>query len=77
MMPEIAAPATVDEAIDHLSNADTISDMVWVLGDWNELANWLSEFGAPNTTEEGLLPTSIERVKWVIENVEKTTLVGE
>ncbi len=75
-MPRIAAPMSDDAAIEQLTDVEALQDFAWVLGDWNELANWLHELGAPTETEGGILPTSIERVKWVIEHVEKTTLIG-
>ena len=76
-MPEIAAPMGEDEALSQITDLEMLSDMAWVLRDWDELANWLHELGAPTETEYGLRPTIKERVIWVIENVEKTTLIGD
>jgi len=75
-MPEIHGPMGEEAALEHLSQEDVLSDMAWVLRDWGKLATWLTEYGAPESVD-GLLPTSIERVKWVIANVEKATLIGE
>lgn len=76
-MPRIAVPMSADEITEQLTDVENLSDFAWVLGDWNELANWLHALGAPTETEQGILPTSIERVKWVIEHVEKATLIGD
>lgn len=75
-MPEVHGPMSEEAALEHLSQKDVLSDMAWVLRDWEALAEWLTNHGAP-TSVDGLIPTGIERVKWVIANVEKTTLIGD
>jgi len=75
-MPEIHGPMSDEAAIEHLTEDNVLLNMAFVLRDWNELANWLTIHGAP-TSVDGLIPTGIERVKWVIANVEKATLIRE
>ena len=65
----------LDESIQHLKKRDTMNDMAYVIRDWVELIDWLHEQGVPETNEHNVWLSSVEKVRWLInektESVEK------
>lgn len=69
-MPFYGKPMTTDEVISQLSNPDAIEDMAYSIRDWSEAVTWLTEFGAPNETPEGNWTSLVDKIKWLVENVD-------
>ena len=75
-MPQIATPMSDDQLFMKMTEDETWEDMSWLLKDWAELSAWLSDHGAELIRPDGLTPTAVERVKWMVENVEKAEIIN-
>ena len=69
-MPFYGKPMTTDEILSQLSSPDAIEDMAYAIRDWSEALTWLTEHGAPNETPEGNWTSLVDKIKWLVENVD-------
>lgn len=69
-MPIYGKPMTEEQIATQLSDPQQLEQMSWALNDWGNLTIWLDSLGAPEKTEDDIWLTVIEKVQWVVENVD-------
>ncbi len=63
-------PLTTDEMVSQLSSPGAIERLAYSFRDWSEAITWLTELGAPNETPEGNWTSLVDKIMWVVENVD-------
>lgn len=73
--PIYGKPMSTAEAMQHISSADTLRDMSWALKDWVEVVGWLGELGVPEMDDNNIWLSTVEKVKWLVQNVEQSKII--
>jgi len=65
--PIYGKPMELRGAIRNLQDADRLQRVAYILRDWVELTDWLTEQDVPDKHEDDVWMSTVERVKWLID----------
>lgn len=68
-------PMEIDAIFEHMTQKDTLEEMVFALRDWADAGKWLHDLGAPDKDDDDVWLSMVDKIKWVVENVSHDTII--